>query len=710
MKLVLDIENTVTFNDKNIDGSPYNTNNKLVMVQYHNLDTNEKGHLEFYHNEVYDTSTQSAVYLSELLGTASTIIGHNLKHDMSWLFECGFKYSGEYWDTMIFEYIYAKGLKLPLGLKDVCSYYGLSAKSDILGDYFDKKINTNEVPLAELVEYGMADIQSTVELYFSQLERLNTDSLTAGMLPAIKLSNDLLHSIIEMERNGCYIDTKALHEVKEQYIEESTRLSTILNRMAGEVMGDTPINLQSPADLSKVVYSREVKDKKLWKESFNLGYILKNGIKKRRKPKKYLNSVFKQIVKEQMNTVYRTEAFQCDVCTGKGKIKKVKKDGTDFKKDTICPSCEGAGFIYTPLDKIAGFKVMPLGSISATINGFATDKKTIEQLTEKGKLSDDAREFLSTLTRLNAVQTYLSTFVDGIERNTKEDFLLHTSLNQCITATGRLSSSNPNFQNLPRENTFPIRKVIKSRFEGGYIFEVDWSALEYRVAVLLSRDKAGIASIEQGKDRHAVTAKILFNATKDMPNFKEYRQKAKPETFKPLYGGSKGTIEQETYYQAFKDEHVELTKYQTELCNNAVKYGYIVSPSGRVYAFPNTQRITPYQVTNQTMIYNYNIQGFATADIMPCALVILHRLMQENNTKSKLILTVHDSVEVDVHPEELELITRLVYEAFSSVEKDLKDRFNFDCCIPLAFEMSYGDNWMNKKEIHYEPTSQKIVA
>ena len=126
----------------------------------------------------------------------------------------------------------------------------------------------------------------------------------------------------------------------------------------------------------------------------------------------------------------------------------------------------------------------------------------------------------------------------------------------------------------------------------------------------------------------------------------------------------------------------------------------IQSPSGRIYAFPDARRKSMYWVVGQTQIFNYEIQGFATADITPIEIVDLYKRMKQAHVKSLLILTVHDSIEIDVHPEEFDIIPKIVHQAFSNIEEELDRRFNFKCCVPLTFEMSMGDNWMEKKEIH----------
>ena len=132
-------------------------------------------------------------------------------------------------------------------------------------------------------------------------------------------------------------------------------------------------------------------------------------------------------------------------------------------------------------------------------------------------------EFLEKYMRYNALSTYLNTFIENIKINTNKKGYIHPQFMQCITATGRLSSRNPNFQNMPRSGTFPVRAAIVSRFENGKILEGDYSQLEFRVAAFLSQDKQALEDVKNKIDVHSYTADIIGVS----------RQDAKAHTFKP---------------------------------------------------------------------------------------------------------------------------------------------------------------------------------
>lgn len=696
MKCVLDIECswTVLPDTKRPNPSPFLTSNKLVsvgLIFFDDLGATSKDYLIFKHTEVDDEcQAKSFKILQEYLNKVDLIVGHNLKFDMTWLYECGLTYSGALYDTMIAEYVFSKGLKRPLSLDESCKRYGLDTKSDILGDYRNKGVNTHEVPLKELIEYGEQDLIITKQLYDNQQELIASDEDCKYMSKSVKLMNDTLAVIIDMERNGINVDLEALDIVEKQYKEELTQLQTKLNQIVINVMGHTPINLDSPEHLSWVIYSRQVKDKPFWKQYFNLGTEMRNSVVKVKHITHMSSNEFNKSVKENTIKLKKTEAKQCEDCNGAGRIRKKKTDGTDFKKETGCKACNGCGYNYIPLSKYAGFKISPLGAEWAAAGGFSTDKITLNELL-LGDISDECREFLTALLRMNAVTTYLTTFVEGIKKNAKGG-ILHTSFNQCITATGRLSSSNPNFQNLPRAKTFPIRRVITSRFNGGKILSVDFEKFEFTVAAILSNDEVAKKEIIDGVDIHIYTMDTLNNAGMNID-----RQDAKSRTFGPLYGKTKGNKAEEEYFKAFKEKYKGITKWHERLESEALHFKQIKSPSGRIYAFPNVRRLPSGNVLNSTQIKNYPVQGFATADISPIAMIEVNKKIK--HLKSKLVLVVHDDLTLDIHPDEIDICIIIIKDVFNNINNYLEEYFQLKTDIPIKGEISIGDNWLDKSKI-----------
>jgi DNA polymerase I-like protein with 3'-5' exonuclease and polymerase domains len=707
MKLVLDIECTLVYADQNrTDPSPYNPLNSLISVGYQ-IVNGDKGYLFFHPNYATPTEIRDNVTkLQSLLDEAELVIGHNLKFDMSWLYETGFTYSGSFYDTMIFEYVTCKGQKLPTSLAFTAKRYGLSEKKDILKEWIAQKLQLQDMPKEQWLEYGSQDIETTYEVYQHQRKRYEYEKDVKTMWPVIKLTNEALEVLIDIERAGIQIDQEALDRVEKQFREERANLLSKMNAAVRDVWGDKPVNFASPDQMSQVVYSRKVKDKKVWAEMFGIGSEMRGSVRKVKYNKRYSPTEFDYIVRNNTDRVYRTDVKHCTACDGKGVYYKKKVNGEDWKKPTTCPSCDGEKVIYVDNGVIGGFRVKPISSEYATVSGFSTDKLTILELLDSG-VSDDARDFLTCLARLNAIDTYLSSFVEGIRKGIRQDGFCHPNFNQCVTSTGRLSSSNPNWQNQPRGNTFPVRSVVVSRWaaDGGTLTNVDFAQLEYRTAVMLAKCEAGLKSILAGADRHATTAKIIFGVEKGVTpdeEFKEARQNAKSRTFRPLYGGQSGNEREKEYNKAFMVEHAGIAKWHEALVKEALQTRQIVTPSGRIFAFPNVKRVSADRVTGKTQIVNYPVQSFATADIAWCVIIDLWRAMQSNKLQSKIILQVHDSVVIDTHPKEVEIVNQLVKISFKKAVQLLTERFKYDSIVPIGFEISTGVNLMEQKTTYAE--------
>lgn len=538
--LVLDVENTTTLLDKDhMDYSPFEPGNQLVSVGFSEIEDGKIGPVYygfFTHSDPsvdFDCARQTFHCTQAALDRASLLVGHNLKHDLLWLLESGFSYSGPCYDTMIGEYVWVRGRKdFGLDLAECAERRGCAPKKkDLTQDYLKRGVTFFDIPKEIVEEYGRADVQATAELYLAQLD-LYRQAENQGLVKTLDLMNAFLPVLADMERNGIAIDMEALEKVEAEYRAEKAELETKLQEIVGLVMGDTPVNLSSPDQLSMLVYSRRLNDKKQWAETFNIGSDDRG--KKKRRPNMSATE-FTRNVRQLTTVVKRTQAQQCPECEGRGTFYKVKKDGGFYKNPTKCPTCGGAGVIYVDTGKVAGLKLSPPGIDFVAAGGFVTNKHVLPilmaQAEAKGNL--DAMVFLQAVTRLNAVDTYLSSFIGGIKRAVKQQddgsWILHANFNQCMTATGRLSSNSPNFQNQPRGDTFPVRRAIVSRFVNGVIGEADYAQLEFRGAGQLSGDRQLIKDVEDGLDVHAYTASVLTAAGQETT-----RQQAKTRTFKPL--------------------------------------------------------------------------------------------------------------------------------------------------------------------------------
>jgi DNA polymerase I-like protein with 3'-5' exonuclease and polymerase domains len=697
--LVLDLETTVQKLTDKKDNSPFNPDNWCVSAHFGWLgwDTvDDVQNLVFNHNDKQGSDPIGP--LEAALAEADMLVAHNAKFDCLWLQEMGLVLPPKIYCTMIGEYILAKGQRQELSLKATAERRNVTRKkSDLVDELFKKGTGFEAMPLETVLEYAEADVISCGEIYLAQQDDFSADN-NKSLTNIVELMNEMLIFLLEIESNGICIDMQALDEVEQLFSAEKAELERSLNRIVEEVMGDTPINLNSGADMTAVVYSRRVRDRSLHQQVFNIG--LNPAGKPLQRPRMNQQE-FARSVRTTTDVVYRTMAVCCHECNGVGKVYRTKKDGNFYSRPSMCKPCKGAGAIYESTGKVAGLKLKPLNAQYATINGFAADKETIKLLISQARDKDNlqAEEFLTKISRLNAVSTYLDSFVQGIRTWTRYDNILHTNMNQTIAATGRLSSSNPNFQNQPKRG-FPIRKSVVSRFDGGCIIEADFSGLEFRVAGEVSRDPQIIEDIMNGKDVHKQTASII-NRCKPEEVGKDMRQNAKAFTFAPLYGGM-GAAEPphiQEYFKQFFVIYKGLAEYQKRLMDGVLRNGIVQTPSGRQYYWPNVRRLKNGRTTNATQIVNYPIQGFATGDLVPLACIRALMAFRGLKLSSKLILTVHDSIVVDCFPGEEEQVCAVLKEAMMGVSDEAYRRWGYSFALPLNIEISKGPNWLDQEDL-----------
>ena len=713
--LVLDLETTVEKRGGKWDNSPKNPNNKIVSANYGWLSETgvESVQTDFYYHNELQTPADPAK-LQSYLDKAKGIITHNTKFDVFWLIEAGFRIPDRIYCTMIAEYILGKGrsveivkdeegrdqfVRREINLKATAIRHDVTRKkSELVDDMFKSGTGFEAMPIDVVQEYAEADVVSSGEIYLAQQKLFNTDP-NQPLLKIVTLMNEMTWFLLEIEGNGCKIDIDVLNQVEGDFRIEKAELEKALNRIVQEVMGDTIVNLNSGQDMTKVVYSRQVMDREKHRSTWNIGV---NSKGKPLMPPRMNHSQFNRAVRSTTQKVYRTVAMCCQLCNGIGTVQKIKKDGEPWKVRSKCSICEGLGAVYVPQSKVAGLKLNPSVPSDASINGFKTDKVTISRLIEQARSKDNlmAIEFLTKIKRLNAINTYLDSFISGIQTWTRPSGLLHSNFNQCVTATGRLSSSNPNFQNLPKGNKFEVRRAIVSRFPGGKIGEVDFSGLEFRVAGMLSHDQQIIDDVMNGKDVHKQTASIILQKTEEEVT-KDERSQAKAYTFQPLYGGgSNGKAPHiRSYFDSYFTIYAGLQRWHKSLGDEVISQGYIQTPSGRQFAFPGAKRLGSGRVTNHTQVVNFPCQSFATADIVPLSCIRALTRFREEGLQSKLILTVHDSIVVDIHPDEIDAVGVALQWAMSGVDEELKDRFDYQTVLPLDIEYSVGNNWMEMEEL-----------
>jgi DNA polymerase I-like protein with 3'-5' exonuclease and polymerase domains len=682
MRLVLDVENSVTWRDGKIHNDPFEPNNTLTQVGVVNADNKEELHIvTLDHVEHKDVSGSGRKLIQDILDMTTLLIMHNAKHDLMWLWECGFKYEGDIYDTMLAEYILARGQKIPVSLSACAVRRNLAEqKEDYLSACLKKGINTNETDLDKLSLYLRHDLLTTCELFHS-IEADYAKPESESLAAVKRVTFDTCKTLTELYMQGVKVDISELGRVKEQFEREKADIEDRLQKKIRELMGDTPINANSPEQMSQVVFSRRMHNKKEWVDLFNFTNT---------------PAEFKAAVKSNSSTIYKTKAYTCPVCEGQGKVYKVKKDGTKYARPNKCKECDERGYLLMETNQVAGLRFSAPSKKWVSANGFSTGKDNLDVLmaTAKNNNMQEAADFLSDLKRLSAVSSYLSSFVEGIATNTKEDGRLHVQLTQHITATGRFSGKQPNMQNMPRGNTFPVKKVFVSRWDGGYICEADFAQLEFRAAAFLSQDDLAMEEIETGFDVHSYTSKIITGAGQNTS-----RQEGKAHTFAPLFGatGYGRSKAEQAYYTHFIEKYKGIAAWHKDLGNQALRFNKITSASGRQYAFPDVKRRSNGSPSHFTMIKNYPVQGFATGDVVPVVLNEMHKRLK--SMQSCLVNSVHDSVVIDVHPEEKDQVLQIIQDLNDNLVSLIEEAYDITMNVPLLLEAKIGPNWLDTVDV-----------
>ena len=239
-----------------------------------------------------------------------------------------------------------------------------------------------------------------------------------------------------------------------------------------------------------------------------------------------------------------------------------------------------------------------------------------------------------------------------------------------------------------------MKRVFVSRWKGGHIMEADFAQLEFRAAAFLSQDKLAMEEIATGFDVHSYTARVITEAGQ-----KTSRQEAKEHTFAPLFGatGYGRSKAEAAYYEHFTEKYQGIAKWHKKLGDEAVRFLKITNVSGRQYAFPDVVRRSSGSVTHFTMIKNYPVQGFATGDVVPVVLIEMEKKLQ--HMQSSIVNTVHDSMVIDIHPDEKDAVIQAVTDMNDGLNAIVERYYDVKMNVPLLLEAKIGPNWLDTKDV-----------
>ncbi|MCW3081167.1 MAG: polymerase [Segetibacter sp.] len=322
---------------------------------------------------------------------------------------------------------------------------------------------------------------------------------------------------------------------------------------------------------------------------------------------------------------------------------------------------------------------------------YATGEDVLMKLAAQHKIVDDIIGFRE-LTKLK--NTYIDALPLMINRKTGR---VHTCYSQAVAVTGRLSSNNPNLQNIPvrTERGREIRKAFVPRDENHVIVSADYSQIELRIVAAISEDPNMCDAFKQGKDIHTATAAKVYNID-EADVTKEMRYKAKSVNFGIIYGqGAFGLSENLKISRAeakeiienYKKQFPNIQKYMDDQMKFAQKNGYVETLLGRKRWLKdiNSNNFTVRGYAERNAI-NMPIQGTA-ADMIKLAMIKIHNEFKQRKLKSKMILQVHDELVFDAYKDEVELIKPIIIDCMESALALPNE-------VPASAELGVGDNWL----------------
>ncbi|MEO6232206.1 MAG: DNA polymerase I [Ferruginibacter sp.] len=322
---------------------------------------------------------------------------------------------------------------------------------------------------------------------------------------------------------------------------------------------------------------------------------------------------------------------------------------------------------------------------------YATGEDVLAKLAGNNKICDDILTFRE-LTKLK--NTYIDALPQLINKKTGR---VHTSYAQAVAVTGRLSSTNPNLQNIPvrTERGREIRKAFIPRDENHVLISADYSQIELRIVAAISGDVNMCEAFKTGKDIHTATAAKVFNV-EETEVTKEMRYKAKSVNFGIIYGqGAFGLAENlgiprseaKEIIDNYKKQFPNIQKYMDDTINFAKETGYVETLMGRKRWLKdiNSANFTVRGFAERNAI-NSPIQGSA-ADMIKLAMIKIHKEFKRLNLKSKMLLQVHDELVFDAHKDEVEQIKPLILECMQSALALPNE-------VPTDAELGVGENWL----------------
>ena len=370
---------------------------------------------------------------------------------------------------------------------------------------------------------------------------------------------------------------------------------------------------------------------------------------------------------------------------------KFKEEIKNTEKE-IYDLCEEEFNISSPkqLGKIL-FEKLDLPVIKKTKTGYSTNADVLEKIKDKHPVIEKII-YYRQITKLN------STYVEGLKNVIDVDGRIHSSFNQTVTTTGRLSSTEPNLQNIPvkYEMGREIRKVFIPKEKGDILLSCDYSQIELRVLAHMSDDANMIDAFKHHSDIHTKTASEVFKVpVEEVTSL--MRSRAKAVNFGIVYGISDFSLSQDLkitrkeaaeYMAIYFDRYPKIKDFLQGAIDSAKEDGYVLTLLNRRRFIPEIKSSNKIVISlGERLAMNAQIQGSA-ADIIKLAMVKVYERLKKEGLASEIILQVHDELILNVKPNELEKVKTLVIEEMENV---------FKLSVPLDVDVNLGKNWYEAK-------------
>ena len=374
--------------------------------------------------------------------------------------------------------------------------------------------------------------------------------------------------------------------------------------------------------------------------------------------------------------------------------KEMEKFGETLKKDIsvlkeeIFSFCNKRFNLNSPKElAVVLFDELGLKKGKKTKTGYSTDVEVLKKLVKYSPVVEKIIDY-RVKSKLN------STYVEGLESLIKKDGRIHSHFNQTKTKTGRISSYNPNIQNIPvrTELGSKMRKFFTAG-EGKVLIDADYSQIELRILAELSQDEKMIENFKKGGDIHNLTAEEIFGFVS-----KETRDRAKTINFSVIYGVGAfslakdigvGVVSAKKYIDSFFDGYLGVKKYFENIVKGAEKTGVVKTFFGRIRKVPEIfSKNKNILELGKRIVKNTAIQGTA-ADVIKIAMVKLNSEIEKNGFNAKIILQVHDEILLEVLKEEAEEVLELV-------KKTMQNAVNFK--VLLVCKAKIAKTWYDAKD------------